>query len=45
MKISKDLIQRLINYLATKPYAEVHILLSELATALKQEEVKDDSSK
>jgi hypothetical protein len=41
MKISKELLQALINYLATKPYNEVHGLLSEIAKVLK-EETKDE---
>jgi hypothetical protein len=40
MEVSVELAQKIINYLATRPYAEVHTLIGELAQC-KAKEVDD----
>lgn len=44
MEVPVELAQQIINYLVTKPYADVHLLISELAKCKKVEanDVKDD---
>jgi hypothetical protein len=40
MEVTVELAQKIINYLATRPYAEVHTLIGELAQC-KNTEVPD----
>jgi hypothetical protein len=44
MEVPVELAQKIINYLATRPYAEVHTLIGELAQCKKTEveDVRDD---
>lgn len=46
IKLTQQEAQALLNYLATKPYAEVYQMINILVERMpKQEEIKDDNKK
>lgn len=44
MEITDELAQKILNYLAKKPYAEVHTLIDELIASVKREKDVDNDN-
>ena len=42
MAVPKELAQKIVTYLATKPYAEVHLLINDLLQCKEAKDVRDD---